>query len=112
MYRMLQQEEAEDFIATGQTRKLQDFIEILVGRGNASKAAQQLRWQPKFKMAEVVRMMVEAAIEADDGVPPYLPGKQSLRMCLALAIIDALPFLSLQQGRLARRTRRSRRIFW
>jgi GDPmannose 4,6-dehydratase len=81
MYRMLQQEEPEDFvIATGQTRKLQDFIEIafeavgldwrehttidgtlfrpteiLIGRGDASKAAQKLRWQPKFKMAEYLR---------------------------------------------------------
>ena len=32
-------------------------------------------------MAEVVRMMVEAAIEADDGVPAYLPGKQSVPLC-------------------------------
>jgi GDPmannose 4,6-dehydratase len=37
--------------------------EIMIGRGDASKAADKLHWQPKFKMTEVVRMMVEAAIE-------------------------------------------------
>ena len=91
MYRMLQQESPEDFvIATGQTSKLQDFVavafeavgldwhdhtttdqtlfrptEIMVGRGDASKAAEKLGWKPKYKMAEVVRMMVQAVTEAD-----------------------------------------------
>src|ERR1700693_4107797 len=91
MYRMLQQESPEDFvIATGQTRKLQDFIavafdavgldwrdhtridqtlfrptEIMIGRGDASKAAEKLGWKPKYKMDEVVRMMVKATAEAD-----------------------------------------------
>jgi GDPmannose 4,6-dehydratase len=89
---MLQRESPEDFvIATGQTRKLQDFVatafdavgldwrehtmidqtlfrptEIMVGQGDASKAAEKLGWKPKYKMAEVVRMMVQAAIEADE----------------------------------------------
>jgi GDPmannose 4,6-dehydratase len=92
MYRMLQQESPEDFlIATGQTSKLQDFVaaafeavgldwhdhtttdqtlfrptEIMIGRGDASKAAEKLGWKPKYKMAEVVRMMVPAATEADE----------------------------------------------
>ena len=92
MYRMLQQESPEDFvIATGQTSKLQDFVavafeavgldwhdhtttdqtlfrptEIMIGRGDASKAAEKLGWEPKYKMAEVVRMMVQAATEADE----------------------------------------------
>jgi GDPmannose 4,6-dehydratase len=91
MYLMLQQESPQDFvIATGQTRKLQDFIaaafeavgldwrdhtktdqtlfrptEIMIGRGDASKAAERLGWKPKYKMAEVVRMMVQAATEID-----------------------------------------------
>ena len=82
----------EDFvIATGQTRKLQDFVaaafdavgldwrehtmidqtlfrptEIMVGQGDASKAAEKLGWKPKYKMDEVVRMMVQAAIEAGE----------------------------------------------
>ena len=89
MYRMLQQESPEDFlIATGQTRKLQDFVatafaavgldwrdhtttdqtlyrptEIMIGRGDASKAAEKLGWKPKYKMDEVVRMMVQATAE-------------------------------------------------
>jgi GDPmannose 4,6-dehydratase len=91
MYRMLQRESPEDFvIATGQTRKLQDFVatafaavgldwrdhtttdqtlyrptEIMIGRGDASKAAEKLGWKPKYKMDEVVRMMVQATAEVD-----------------------------------------------
>ena len=92
MYLMLQRESPEDFvIATGQTRKLQDFVatafdavgldwrehtmidqalfrptEIMVGQGDASKAAEKLGWKPKYKMDEVVRMMVQAAIESGE----------------------------------------------
>jgi GDP-D-mannose dehydratase len=40
--------------------------EIMVGQGDPSKAAEKLGWKPKYKMAEVVRMMVQAAIEADE----------------------------------------------
>jgi GDPmannose 4,6-dehydratase len=89
MYRMLQQEAPEDFvIATGQTRKLEDFVavafeavgldwhdhtmidqtlfrptEIMIGRGDASRAATQLGWKPRYRMDEVVRMMVQAAAD-------------------------------------------------
>src|SRR6202007_1120454 len=82
MFLMLQQEAPEDFvIATGETRKLQDFIavafeavgldwrehttidkalfrptEIMIGRGDSSKAAQKLGSQPKYKMEAVVRL--------------------------------------------------------
>src|SRR5262249_49922483 len=91
MFLMLQQADPEDYvIATGQTRKLQDFIdvafravgldwrehtttdktlyrptEIMIGRGNASKAAAQLGREPKYKMDDVARMMVEA-VQATD----------------------------------------------
>ena len=90
MYLMLQQESPDDFvIATGQTRKLQDFVaaafeavgldwrehttidetlfrptEIMIGKGDASKASEKLGWRAKYKMAEVVQMMVQAAKEA------------------------------------------------
>jgi GDPmannose 4,6-dehydratase len=89
MYLMLQQDTPEDFvIATGETRKLRDFVavafkavgldwqkyttidqtlfrptEIMIGRGDASKAARKLGWRPKYKMDAVVRMMVKAAQE-------------------------------------------------
>ena len=86
MYLMLQQEQADDYvIATGESYKLEDFVaaafacvgldwhehvaidasllrptDIAVGRGNPTKARQQLGWQAQSKMNDVVRMMVEA----------------------------------------------------
>jgi GDPmannose 4,6-dehydratase len=86
MYLMLQQPEPEDYvIATGHTRKLQEFVdaafrtvgldwrkhtitdktlyrptEIMIGRGDARKAEQKLGWKTKYKMDDVARMMVEA----------------------------------------------------
>jgi GDPmannose 4,6-dehydratase len=86
MYLMLQQPEPEDYVvATGQTRKLQEFVdaafrtlgldwrkhtitdktlyrptEIMIGRGDARKAEQKLGWKAKYKMDDVARMMVEA----------------------------------------------------
>src|SRR5580704_4624732 len=97
MYLMLQQESPEDFvIATGQTRKLQDFVatafdavgldwrehttidqtlfrptEIMIGRGNASKAAEKLGWSPRYRMEDVARMMVDSCrleFEADHSI--------------------------------------------
>ena len=91
MFLMLQQPAPEDYvIATGQTRKLQDFIdaafravgldwrqhtttdktlyrptELMIGRGDAGKAAAKLGWKPKYKMDDVARMMVEA-VQAPD----------------------------------------------
>lgn len=86
MWRMLQQEAPEDFvIATGEVRKLEDFIalafsavnldwhdhvqadpallrpsDILVGFGDPSKALHKLGWQAHFRLNDIVRMMVEA----------------------------------------------------
>ena len=39
--------------------------EIMIRRGDASKAADKIDWQPKYKMDDVVRMMVQAAGEPD-----------------------------------------------
>ncbi|MBD2451086.1 GDP-mannose 4,6-dehydratase [Nostoc sp. FACHB-152] len=90
MYLMLQQEQPDDYvIATGETSKLEDFIaeafacvgldwrnhttsdssllrptDIAIGRGNPSKAKEQLGWQAKYKMKDVVRMMIEAKQQA------------------------------------------------
>ncbi len=86
MYLMLQQEYADDYaIATGQSSSLEEFVEtaftsvnlnwrdyvivdrslfrptdLAVGRGNPHKAKIQLGWEAKYKMQDVVRMMVEA----------------------------------------------------
>ena len=86
MHLMLQQEDPDDFvIATGESHKLADFAtvafehlglelrdylvvdrslfrptEIMIGRGNASKAASKLGWSPRYRMEDVARMMVDA----------------------------------------------------
>ena len=86
MYLMLQQEQSDDYvIATGESYKLAEFIEIafrLVGldwreyvisdkdlrrptdiavsRGNPQKALAKLGWVAKHKIADIVRLMIEA----------------------------------------------------
>jgi GDPmannose 4,6-dehydratase len=52
-----------DHTTTDQT--LYRPTEIMIGRGDASKAAEKLGWKPKYKMDEVVRMMVQATAEVD-----------------------------------------------
>ncbi|MFM7426642.1 MAG: GDP-mannose 4,6-dehydratase, partial [Elainella sp.] len=87
MYRMLQQEQPDDFvIATGQACSLQAFVEevfsyvglnwqdhvqidqslyrptdIAVSCGDASKAKELLGWQAKYTVKEIARLMVDAA---------------------------------------------------
>jgi GDPmannose 4,6-dehydratase len=89
MWLMLQQEKAEDFvIATGQTNTLERFVEVAfselgldykqyikqnvdfmrptdlgVSLGDATKAKNLLGWEAKYKMDDVVRMMIDR--EAD-----------------------------------------------
>ncbi|MDT9225499.1 MAG: GDP-mannose 4,6-dehydratase [Limnospira sp. PMC 1279.21] len=86
MYLMLQQDEPMDYvIATGETYSLADFVtktfecvgldwqnhvvtdanlyrptDIAWGGGNPMLAKERLGWKAKFKMPEVVRMMVDA----------------------------------------------------
>jgi GDPmannose 4,6-dehydratase len=86
IHAMLQLDQPEDFvIATGQSWKLQDFVEIAfrhvgldphqfvridrslyrpteiaVGRGDASKAETMLRWKAKTKMPELAKLLVDA----------------------------------------------------
>jgi GDPmannose 4,6-dehydratase len=86
MHLMLQREKPEDFvIATGESHKLEDFVatafahvglnwrdhviveqglfrptEIMVGLGNATKAAEKLGWRSRYKMHDVVKMMVDS----------------------------------------------------
>jgi len=85
MWLMLQQDNPDDYvIATGETNRLEDFVEgvftslglnwrehvrtnqdlfrptdILTVRANPGKAAQKLGWQARYKMRDVARMMVE-----------------------------------------------------
>lgn len=86
MYLMLQHEKPDDYvIATGESNKLEDFVaeafacvnlnwrdhvtsdrslyrptDIAVGRGHPAKAREVLGWQAKYKMQDVVRMMIAA----------------------------------------------------
>jgi GDPmannose 4,6-dehydratase len=86
MWLMLQQPQPEDYvIATGKTNTLQDFVvtvfekvgldwtqhvvtdpkllrpsEIMVSRGNPAKALDKLGWQAKYKMRDVIRLIIEA----------------------------------------------------
>jgi GDPmannose 4,6-dehydratase len=92
MYSMIRADSPEDYvIATGETRKLEEFVcaafehvglnwrehviveknlfrptDIMIGRGNASKAAQKLGWSARCKMEDVARMMVQAVAEAGE----------------------------------------------
>jgi GDPmannose 4,6-dehydratase len=85
MWLMLQPETPDDFvIATGESHSLEEFVEaafscvgldwkkhvaldrellrpadISVGRANPGKARQRLGWEPRYRMRDVVRMMIE-----------------------------------------------------
>lgn len=86
MWRMLQQEKADDFIiATGEANSLEDFVkcvfdylglnwhdhvvsnnalfrptDLFWSQGCSDKAEKNLKWRASSKMSDVVRMMVEA----------------------------------------------------
>jgi len=90
MYSMLQQAQPDDYvIATGESTSLEDFVaaaftsvnldwrnhivvdsslfrptDLAVGKGNPSKAKIQLGWEAKYKMQDVVKMMVDAKLES------------------------------------------------
>jgi len=91
MWRILQQDQPDDYvIATGETRSVREFLEEAFGYagldwrefvvvdpkyfrpaevdlllGDASKARQQLGWQPLVSFKELVRLMVDADMEQD-----------------------------------------------
>jgi len=90
MYRMLQLDEADDFvIATGKPRRLEEFIDlafaavgldwrkhveidqdlfrpsdIIVGFGDASKANTVFGWKAKSTLEDIVAMMIAAEQQA------------------------------------------------
>ncbi|GAB3547803.1 GDP-mannose 4,6-dehydratase [Spirosoma fluminis] len=90
MWLMLQQEQADDYvIATGQTSKLSDFINVVFelaglnwedhvridqsffrptdiaeGHANPAKAYQRLKWRAKHSMQDVAKLMVQTRMEA------------------------------------------------
>lgn len=88
MWMILQQDQADDYIiATGETYKLEDFVsesfrlvglnwkdhvtidqnlfrpsDLAFGKANPLKSKQKLGWVAKYKMPDVVRMMVDAEL--------------------------------------------------
>ena len=86
MYLMLQQDQPDDYVvATGQSYSLEDLVarafscvgldwkdlvvtdssllrptDLAVSKGNPIKAKEQLGWEAKYKMPDVIKMMVEA----------------------------------------------------
>lgn len=93
MWRMLQQDEAQDFVvATGHTTSLEDFTaevfncfgldwrdhvvsnpaffrptDLVMSKANPAKALDKLGWQAQYRMKDVVRMMVEAERKLSEG---------------------------------------------
>ncbi len=85
---MLQQAQPDDYvIATGESSSLEDFVaaaftsvnldwhdhvvvdsslfrptDLAIGKGNPHKAKNQLGWEAKYKMQDVVKMMVKARL--------------------------------------------------
>lgn len=83
MWRMLQEKKPDDYvIATGETKTIKDFIgyveeelgkkvkvvidkdykrpnDVHCLKGNASKAKKKLKWQPKVKVRELVKIMCQ-----------------------------------------------------
>jgi GDPmannose 4,6-dehydratase len=88
MYLMLQHSKPDDYaIATGESYKLEEFVaaafatvgldwrdwvvtdtsllrptDLAISRSNPSKAKEQLNWQARYKMPDVVRLMIEARL--------------------------------------------------
>ncbi|MFN7522162.1 MAG: GDP-mannose 4,6-dehydratase [Aphanizomenon sp.] len=95
MYLMLQQAQPDDYvIATGESSSLEDFVaaaftsvnldwpdhvvvdsslfrptDLAIGKGNPNKAKIQLGWEAKYKMQDVVKMMVKARLESKKSNP-------------------------------------------
>src|SRR5437667_6724366 len=95
IWQMLQQEQPDDYvIATGETYTVRDFLdeafrhlgidwkkhveidpryyrptEVDVLMGDASKAGKKLNWRAKVKFAELVRIMVDADLQAESEKP-------------------------------------------
>jgi GDPmannose 4,6-dehydratase len=91
MWLMMQQNTPDDFvIATGESHSLNEFVDValscvglnwcdnvvidktllrptdlMVGHGNPAKAREKLGWQARYKMHDVVRLMMDAQLNAD-----------------------------------------------
>ena len=97
MWLMLQQPRPDDYVvATGETHSVSDFVELAFAeagldwrryveidsrylrptevdelRGDASKAREVLRWQPRVPFVELVKMMVATILNSPAATEPY-----------------------------------------
>lgn len=95
MWRMLQADEGDDYVvATNETHSIKEFLEVAFGQvnldwqdyvkydakyerpaevdlliGDPAKAKKQLGWEPKVRMPELARIMVEADLAEMQGLP-------------------------------------------
>ncbi len=95
MWRMLQTDTGDDYVvATNETHSIKEFLEVAFGHvdldwrefvkydpkyerpaevdlliGNPAKAKKQLDWEPKVRMAELAKIMVEADLADLQGLP-------------------------------------------
>ena len=101
MWLMLQQDEPDDYvIATGKTHSVRDLVEVAFGHvgldpephvridprflrpaevehliGDASKAREQLGWEPRTSFEEMIRLMVDSDLELlEAGTPQKQAG--------------------------------------
>jgi GDPmannose 4,6-dehydratase len=114
MWMILQQPKPEDFVlATGKTHSVRELLEVAFGVagldwqehvecdpklirpaevdflcGDATKAREMLGWQPQVRFEELIKMMVEADIEA----------VQRAKNNLAIAAPDGDERAASQQG--------------
>lgn len=98
MWMMLQHQEPDDYvIATGETHSVREFLDLSFGRldldwkkyveidpryyrptevdlllGDCTKARMVLGWKPRVRFEELVRLMVEADLEAESRKPAAL----------------------------------------
>jgi GDPmannose 4,6-dehydratase len=103
MWRMLQQEESQDLVfGTGETHSVQEFVEEAFGyvnldwrdyvaidprylrptevpllQADPSEAKRRLGWEAQVRFKELVRIMMDADLEAA-GVPAPAEGKRHL----------------------------------
>ncbi len=108
MWLMLQQDKPDDYvIGTGEAHSVKEFLdeafayvnldwhnyvdidaryfrptEVSVLRADASKARRQLQWEPKIRFKQLVRIMVDAAMQAA-GVPPINEGMEVVQRTFA-----------------------------
>lgn len=99
MWLMLQQEEPDDYvIATGTSRRLEEFIDFAftrlglkwqdhieqdprlfrptdfaIGRANPSKASRKLGWNAKMQLENIVEMMVDAQLSVAPSESAFTP---------------------------------------